>query len=173
MIKVLSYRYHKSLGPFNMLTVRECSETGLFRHLSYRVFRSPYFLKYISYEGHLFFSKCSKKYINFRNGKKNSEKLIRSLDNCIWIGCCKFSLLRREYLSLAVNVLTECPMISHITKRDIFQVIFAHLIKVLSCRFRKCLVPFKMCWLSEGVLKACFLGIGLTKFFAVCIFGNK
>ena len=31
MIKVLSCRFRQCLGPFNMLTIKGCSETGLFR----------------------------------------------------------------------------------------------------------------------------------------------
>ena len=50
-----------------------------------------------------------------------SEEMICILDSIIWIGYGKFSLLGREYLSLEVNVLTKCPGISRITKRDIFQ----------------------------------------------------
>ena len=52
------------------------------------------------------------------------RKIFSFLDNCIWNGCSKSSVLQREYLSSAVNVLTKCPKISHITKRDIFQVSF-------------------------------------------------
>ena len=37
----------------------------------------------------------------------------------------KFSLLRREYLSSAVNVLRNSTKISDITKRDMFQLHFA------------------------------------------------
>ena len=38
-----------------MLLVEGCCETGPFRHLSQHLFRSPYFQKYITFEGHLFF----------------------------------------------------------------------------------------------------------------------
>ena len=38
-----------------MLTVEQCSESGLFRHLSNHRPRSPLFQKYIRYEGHLSF----------------------------------------------------------------------------------------------------------------------
>ena len=38
----------------------------------------------------------------------------------------KLSLLRREYLSSAVNVLTNCPKIFHITKIDFFQLNCVH-----------------------------------------------
>ena len=38
MMKVLSCRFVKSLGPFNMLTVRGCSGTVFFREWSHQVF---------------------------------------------------------------------------------------------------------------------------------------
>ena len=40
MMKVLSCTYWKSLGPFNMLTVKGCSETVFFREWSNQVFDS-------------------------------------------------------------------------------------------------------------------------------------
>ena len=49
------------------------------------------------------------------------ENVFCLLDNCIWIGWGKFSLLSREYLPSAVNVSANSPKISDITKRDIFQ----------------------------------------------------
>ena len=83
MTKVLSCRFHTYLRPFNMLTVEECSETALFRHLSNHVFRILYVWKYISYEGHPFLQKCLKIDTDFSNSGKNSEKNICGLDNCI------------------------------------------------------------------------------------------
>ena len=47
-----------------------------------------------------------------------SENNLCFLDICIWIGCFKLSLLRRECLSLDVNVLTNSPKIFCVTKRD-------------------------------------------------------
>ena len=41
-------------GPPYMLLVEGSYEKRLFRELIYNVFRSPWFRKYISYEGHLF-----------------------------------------------------------------------------------------------------------------------
>ena len=41
-------------------------------------------------------------------------------DNCVRIGCVKLSLLRREYLSSAVNVLTNSYKALHLTKTDFF-----------------------------------------------------
>ena len=105
MIKVLSCRFQKCLGPFRLLTVERCSETGLCRHFSNHVFRCLFFRKYISYEGH----QCSKFDVDFTNGIRNSEKMFCFLDNSSWIGCCKFSPLRKENLSLAVIVLTNNP----------------------------------------------------------------
>ena len=55
MLKVLWFRFKKSLDLFTMLLFEGCSETGLFRHLSNHCFLSLQFPKYISYEGHLFF----------------------------------------------------------------------------------------------------------------------
>ena len=43
------------------------------------------------------------------------------LDNCIWADCVKFSLLQRKYLLSVVNILTNSPNNSHITKKDILQ----------------------------------------------------
>ena len=40
MIKVLSCRFYKSLGAFNMLTVKECSEMVFFSEWSKQVFDS-------------------------------------------------------------------------------------------------------------------------------------
>ena len=55
MLKVLSFRFHQSFGPFTMLLVEITSETGLFKHLYSHVFRSPELKKYITYKGDLCF----------------------------------------------------------------------------------------------------------------------
>ena len=55
--KLLPFRFQQCFRPFNMLTVHKCSENGIFSHLSDHAFCSLYFLKYISYEAHLFFEK--------------------------------------------------------------------------------------------------------------------
>ena len=59
MIKVLSSGFHKFLGPFNMLTVKGCSEAALFREWSIQVFDSLKFRKYISYADLLFLKNVS------------------------------------------------------------------------------------------------------------------
>ena len=43
-------------------------------------------------------------------------------DNCVRIGCVKLSLLRREYLSSEVNVLTNSHKALRLTKTDFFRV---------------------------------------------------
>ena len=43
-------------------------------------------------------------------------------DNGVCIGCVNLSLLRREYLSSAVNVLTNSYKAVHLSKTDFFQV---------------------------------------------------
>ena len=50
---------------------------------------------------------------------KNWQEVFGVLGNIIWIGCEKFFLLLREYLSSTVNVLTNSPSISDLTNRDI------------------------------------------------------
>ena len=53
--------------------------------------------------------------------KKNEGNIFFLSDNIVWIGCVQLSPLRREYLSSAVNVLTNSLKISHMTKRDFFK----------------------------------------------------
>ena len=43
-------------------------------------------------------------------------------DNGVRIGCVKLSLLRREYLSSAVNMLTNTYKALHLTKNDFFPI---------------------------------------------------
>ena len=58
---------------------------------------------------------------NFKNSKKISEKAFYFGGNCVGIGCVKLSLLRREYLSSAVNVLTNSYKALRPTKKDFFR----------------------------------------------------
>ena len=59
----------------------------------------------------------------FKNAAKNWEIDFSFLDNYIWIGIVKLSLLRTGYFSSAANVLTSSPKIWHVNKRDFFQLI--------------------------------------------------
>ena len=56
--------------------------------------------------------------------KKIEKKFFYVLDNWISIGCVKMPLLRREYLSSAINVLTNSPKMFHMTKRDFLKLNF-------------------------------------------------
>ena len=49
------------------------------------------------------------------------QKLFSFWDNCMWMGCIKFSLLGREHLSMALIVLTNSLKLFHITKRDFLE----------------------------------------------------
>ena len=53
--------------------------------------------------------------------KKKIRKSFLFRDNCVQIGCVKLSLLRREYLSSAVNVLTNSYKALRLSKTDFFR----------------------------------------------------
>ena len=69
----------------------------------------------------IFCLKIIKLNVDFRNSEKNWEKVFCFWDNSIWIGCVKLSLLRGEYLSSAVNVLTNSLNILNSSNIDLFQ----------------------------------------------------
>ena len=50
--------------------------------------------------------------------KKLQKKMFCFWDKSIWIVCIHLSLLLREYLSLAVNVLRKGPKNFHVSKSD-------------------------------------------------------
>ena len=58
--------------------------------------------------------------------QSKTEKKFFFWGHSIWIGWVKLSVLRREYLSSAVNVLTNSLKILHSTKRDFFQLNYLH-----------------------------------------------
>ena len=121
MIKLLSFRFQQSFDPFTMVLVVRSSETGRFRYISNHVFRSKKKKKYISYEDHLFFGNVQN-WVSISKMKQKIGKIFFCFwDNCIWRYCNTLPLLRREYLSSAVSVLTNSPKLLHITKRDFFQ----------------------------------------------------
>ena len=76
--------------------------------------------------GSSFFWKCSKFNVDYRNAEKNWEKVFCFWDNSIWIGCVKLSLLRAEYFSSAVNVLTNSLKILNSSNIDLFQLNYVH-----------------------------------------------
>ena len=70
--------------------------------------------------GSSFFWKFSKFKVDFENLRKNPEKAFSFWDNYVRNGCVKLSVLRREYLSSAVNVLTNSYKSLRLTKTDFF-----------------------------------------------------
>ena len=75
MVTVLMSRSQQCLNPFTMLPVKGSLETGLFGHISTHVFRSAYFRKEISYEGHLFFENV----LNLMQISKMQEKIDKKI----------------------------------------------------------------------------------------------
>ena len=120
MIKVLWCRFQQCLRKFTMLLVEGSPETGLFRHLSYHVFRVSNFANKKSMSA-IFCFKIFKIWSRFQKFKKNWEKVFGFWDNCIWIGIVQLSLIRTGFFSSAANVLTSSPKISHVNKGDFFQ----------------------------------------------------
>ena len=108
--------------------------------------------------------------------KKNWEKAFCFLDNCIWIGCVNWSLVRRVNLWPVVNALTNRQKILHITKRDIFQLHSLHIDQEICSRC--CGSDVNSVWtclpwfFSKSLLKRDFLDIYLTTVFGVRNFQN-
>ena len=71
--------------------------------------------------GSSFVWKCLKFNVDFRNEEKNWEKDCFLWGNNSWIGPFKLPLFRREYLSSAVNALTNSLKIFHRTNVDFLQ----------------------------------------------------
>ena len=115
-----------------------------------------------------FFSKCSKFNLDFKNAAKNSEKVFCFIDNYIWIGISKLSLLRTGYFLSAANMLTSSRKNCHVNKRD-FSVhnLLASAQWIWS---RWCDADFNSVWASlsfcllQHPLKRDFLNIYLTTF---------
>ena len=66
----------------------------------------------------MFFLKCSKFNADSKNAEESSEKMFCFWDKCFWIVCIQLSLLIREYLSSAVNVLKKGLKNFHVSKSD-------------------------------------------------------
>ena len=69
----------------------------------------------------ILFWKCTMFKLHFKSAVSNWENVLSFWDYCIWIGCLILSLLTREYLLLAVNILKNIFKTFHVTKRDLFQ----------------------------------------------------
>ena len=115
-----------------------------------------------------FVSKYLKLHLDFKNAAKTSGKVFCYLDNCIWIGIVKLSLLRTGYFSSTANVLTNSPKIWHINNRNFLEHNFLasdHWIwlRCYDACFNSAWARLPCC-LSEGPLKRAFLDIYLTTF---------
>ena len=66
----------------------------------------------------MFFLKCSKFNADSKKAEKNAQKMFCFWDKCIWIVYIHLSLLIRENLSLAVNVLRKGLKNFHVSKSD-------------------------------------------------------
>ena len=69
----------------------------------------------------IFVSRIFKVWLRFQNCSKKLLKSFYFWDKCIRIGYFKLSLLKREFLSSALNILTNSLKILHINKRDFYQ----------------------------------------------------
>ena len=124
----------------------------------------------------IFFWKCSVFNENFRNVQNIWENVCCFWHKCISVGCVKFSLLKRECLSSAVNLLTNSLKIFHIPKRDFFQYNYLHsdqkqLKKCCRLQWKSISAYLRCCDLGFP-LKQDFLEIYLTTCFGVRNFGN-
>ena len=96
LTKMLPWRLKQCFGSFNILNVKRCSDTGLFRHLSNTAFCSLSFQKKKHLWESSFFSRYSKFDVDWRIAEKTSQNIFRFGDNCVWIGCIKRSFLLRN-----------------------------------------------------------------------------
>ena len=138
--------------------------TGRFRHLSDNVF------------GVLNFRSTKDMRAIFFGKDRNWEKNFCFIDNCIWIGIIKLSLLRTEYLSSADNVLTWNPKIWHVNKRNFFPTQFSwqwslNMIKVLWYRFQQFLGTFTILLVKRSSETRFFRYLS-NHVFSVRIIGN-
>ena len=125
----------------------------------------------------IFFWKKSKIWPKFRKCKIKLGKVLSFWDNCIWMGCIKFSLLGREHLPRALIVLTNSLNLWHMYKRDFLHLNCLHFEQWICCRCYRwdlnivdtCLP----CCFFNGNLKRDLLHIYLTTFFAGRILANK
>ena len=74
--------------------------------------------RHIGAMGVIFFSKCSKSYVDLENAINLRENVDGFQDNSLLIYCGSFCQLWQEYMSSAVNVWKIGPKISDPNKRD-------------------------------------------------------
>ena len=116
---MLLSKSQQCLNKFTMLSVKGSFETDSL-DIYLTTFSGVHNFGNISAMRVIFFWKCSKFKVDFENLRKNPEKAFCFWDNYVRNGCVKLSVLRREYLSSAVNVLTNSYKSLRLTKTDFF-----------------------------------------------------
>ena len=169
MIKELPWKFHKCLGPFNMLTVEGCSDTVLFSELSNQVLDTRYFRKYISYDDLLFFGNVLKFNRDSINGLKKPRKYFLFLRQLHLNREREIFTIRNRTLVMGrVCVLKNTPMILNFNKGNLFWINSSQSDGKIwwKCShnvFTSVLEPLT-CWPSKDVLTRRFLVSGLTNF---------
>ena len=124
----------------------------------------------------IFLKKKFKIWLRFQKWKKQWGIPFPFSHICIWIGCVKLSLIRKEYLSSLVNVLINSPKIFCITKRDFSQLNLTHSDQLVWWRSHHTDINGVWnqlpCYLLKVLVKSAILDIYLNTFFAVRNFGN-
>ena len=115
MVKLQALRLNQCFGPFTMSLVEGSSQTGACRRLSNHVFGVRNF-ENTEAMSVIFFWKCSKCNADLKTAWKNSEKMFCFWVKCMRIICIELSLLIRESLSSAVNVLAKSLKTFAVTK---------------------------------------------------------
>ena len=166
--KMLWRRFQQCLGASAILLVEESSETGHFRHLSNNVLGVRKFWN-TNAKRVIFFSKCLKCNVDFKNVTIISEKVFCFWDNRIWTGIIKLSLLRTGYFPSAANVLTSSTKIFQFNRGEFFLLNWPGSDQWLwwpccDADLNSSLARLP-CFLSKDPLKRDFLEIYLTTFF--------
>ena len=99
--------------------------------------------------GSSFSRKYRKFYADFGNPEKSSQNNFRFLDNCIWIGCVKHSLLLRENTFHRVSICKRTVSRFQILLRENFSSWFFFILiikydKILPYWFKQCFWPLNM-----------------------------
>ena len=119
MTKILPCRFKQSFGPFNMLSVHKCPDTGLFTYLSNLLF-PVYNLRNKSPMSVIYFSKYCKFYVHSKNAAKSLEIVCSFWDNCISIAGVRHSVFLRENTCHRVGISYENVSRFEILLKQIF-----------------------------------------------------
>ena len=149
--------FQQCFEPANTLITEWGAEARPFRRLSKLYLSEAIISVIIRLRCSSWFSERCKFHPQLRNTIKNWQKVFRFWDKVVWNCCQKICILRREYLSSGVNVLTNSVKISDVTKAAFFQL---NIFRILGKREKSwCRVDFSSVsnpltrWLPNGVLK--------------------